>query len=269
MTIIKYIILGIIQGITEPIPVSSSGHITLFKALINSTIFDSLNFEIISNFGSFIAILIIYFKDIKILIIDFIIFISKKEKRKEKKNNFSYVIKIIISTIPIGIMGLIFKGKIESLNNMNFLAIAFIITGLSLLLVSKKNGFKEDKDITYKDAIIIGLLQALTVTPGISRSGTVLVACLLCNLKRENALKYTFMLYFPVSIAAMILGMKDFILVSNLNDLILPYGLGMIAALIVTYYSYNWLSNWVKKGKLSKFAYYCFFLALFILWYFN
>ena len=130
-------------------------------------------------------------------------------------------------------------------------------------------GEKGDYDITLKDAIIIGLFQMVTIIPGISRSGTVLVACLLCHLKRETALKYTFILYFPVSVATMILGVKDLANTAELSTLLIPYLVGMIAAGLVTYVSYKWLSNWVKQGKLWKFSIYCLLLALFIFIYFR
>ena len=130
-------------------------------------------------------------------------------------------------------------------------------------------GEKGDYDITLKDAIIIGLFQMVTIIPGISRSGTVLVACLLCHLKRDTALKYTFILYFPVSVATMILGVKDLANTAELSTLLIPYLVGMIAAGLVTYVSYKWLSNWVKQGKLWKFSIYCLLLALFIFIYFR
>ena len=130
-------------------------------------------------------------------------------------------------------------------------------------------GTKSDFDITLKDAIIIGLFQAVTIIPGISRSGTVLVACLLCGLKRDAALKYTFILYFPVSIGTMLLGVSDLASTSELSSMLVPYLCGMIAAGIVTYFSYRWLSNWVKKGKLWKFSIYCVVLAIFIFIYFR
>ena len=269
MTILKYIVLGIIQGLTEPLPISSSGHIFLFKQLFNTNLFNSLNFEIISNFGSFIAILIIFWKDIVNLVKSFFTYIFKKEKRKENKINFKYCWYIVISTIPVGITGLIFKDKLENVYSLKGLAFAFLITALALFIVRNINGEKEDKDLTIKDAIIIGLFQAVTIVPGISRSGTVLVACLLCKLKRETALKYTFILYFPVSIATFVLGMKDLIATPNITDMILPYSLGLISAGIVTYFSYQWLSNLVKKGKLWKFSIYCVLLALFIFIYFR
>ena len=266
--IITYIILGIIQGLTEPLPISSSGHIYLFKNLFNTNIFNSLNFEIISNFGSFIAIFIIFWKDIKDLLIAFFTFIFQKDKRKQYHDKFMYCIYVIISTIPVGIVGFLFKDNLEKLYSLKGLAFAFLITAISLFIVRNIKGNKDDKDIKLKDAIIIGLFQMITIIPGISRSGTVLVACLLCNLKRTTALKYTFILYFPVSFATLLLGVKDLAGTSELTNLLAPYLLGMIAALIVTYFSYKWLSEWVKKGKLWKFSIYCLLLAIFIFLYF-
>ncbi len=269
MDIITYIILGIIQGITEPIPVSSSGHIFLFKNLFNTNMFNSLNFEIISNFGSFIAIFIIFWKDIKELIIAFFSYIFKKDTRKKYASKFRYALYIIISTIPVGITGFIFKDELEKWYSLNGLAIAFLITALALFIVRNIKGTKSDEDIKLKDAILIGLIQAVTIVPGISRSGTVLVACLLCNLKRDTALKYTFMLYFPVSVGTMILGVSDLANTTELSNMLVPYLTGMIAAGIVTFFSYRWLSNWVKKGKLWKFSIYCVCLAIFIFIYFR
>lgn len=269
MELIKYIILGIIQGITEPLPISSSGHIFLFKTIFDTNLFNSLNFEIISNFGSFIAILIIFWKDIVDLVTSFFIFIFNKKKRKETASKFKYCLYIVVSTIPVGIIGILFKDKLESLYSIKGLAFAFLITAFALFIVRNIKGEKKDKDITLIDAIIIGLFQMITIIPGISRSGTVLVACLLCKLNRETALKYTFILYFPVSCATMLLGVNDLMETANLSTLIAPYLAGMIAAGIVTFFSYIWLSEWVKKGKLWKFSIYCLLLSLFIFIYFR
>lgn len=270
MDYIKYIILGIIQGLTEPLPVSSSGHIFLFKNLFETEVFNTLNFEIISNFGSFLAILFIFRKDIIELIKNFFIFTFCPKKRNidNNKNGFMYVIKMIISTIPVGITGLLFNDYLEAnYTSLKFLAIAFLFTAVMLFLVKNIKGEKGSFDITIKDAIIIGLFQAITIIPGISRSGTVLVACLICKLKRSDALKYTFMLYFPVSLGTIILKIPD--LINTSTTLLLPYICGMVAALVVTYFTYNWLSNLVKKGSLWKFSIYCLFLGLFILIYFR
>ena len=242
----------------------------MFKNLFNTNMFNDLNFEIVVNFGSFIAIFLIFYKDIIKLIKSFFNYLLKNDGKKKYANDFKYCMLIITGTLPVGIAGIFLKDFIEkTLSKTWILGICFIITAISLFLVKNIKGNKNDYDITYKDAIIIGLFQVIALTPGISRSGSVLVACLLCNLKRDTALKYTFMLYFPVSIASMILGIKDLLEASNLNALIFPYTLGMIAAGIVTYFSYQWLSNWVKKGKLWKFSIYCLLLGIFVLIYFR
>lgn len=270
MNYLIYIFLGILQGLTEPLPISSSGHLYLIKQLFNTNLLNDLNFEIVVNFGSFIAIFAIFYKDIIKLIKGFFNYLLSKKDRKKYHNEFKYCVLVVISTIPVGIAGIFLKDLIENtLTRTWILGICFLITALALFIVKNIKGNKDDNDITYKDAIIIGLLQVIALTPGISRSGTVLVACLLCNLKRDAALKYTFILYFPVSIASMLLGIKDLISTPNVGDLLLPYTLGMIAAMIVTYFSYQWLSDWVKKGKLWKFSIYCILLGLFVLFYFR
>ncbi len=270
MNILIYILLGIIQGFTEPLPISSSGHIFLFKNIFNTNMFNDLNFEIVANFGSFIAILFIFRNDIIDLVKAFFTYIFNKKKRSENKAKFKYCLYLIVSTIPVGIVGFLLKDIIEEkLTNLYFLGFAFLLTAFMLFLIRNKNGTKEDKDITLKDAIIIGLFEMITIMPGISRSGTVLVACLLIGMKRKTALKYTFILYFPISVATMLLGVSDLIEAGNLTTLLTPYLAGLIAACIVTYFTYRWLSNLVEKGKLWKFSIYCIVLALFIFIYFR
>lgn len=265
MEFIKYMFLGVLQGITEPLPISSSGHLYLFKEIFNTSIFNTVNFEIIANFGSFLAILFIFRNDIIDLIKNFFSYLFNKETRSETKNKFNYIIYLIISTVPTVITGLLFDFENYS---VKLLGVMFLITALMLFLVRNINGSKKDEDITLKDALIIGLFQCIAILPGISRSGATLVACLLCKLNKETALKYTFILYFPVSVGAMILGLSDLTSSSEIA-LIIPYISGAIASMIVTYFSYKWLSNWVKKGKLAYFSIYCVLLSLFIFIYFR
>lgn len=269
MTLIKYIILGIIQGITEPLPISSSGHIFILKHLFNTNIFNDLNFEIFVNFASFIAIFIIFWKDIKILINGFFKYLLDKKNKNKYYNEFKYCMLIVIGSIPVGIIGILFKDEIETfLNRIWIVGITFIITGISLLLVKNIKGEKTDNDITYKDAIIIGLMQAIALLPGLSRSGMVLVGCLLVKLNRTSALKYTFMLYFPVSVATFLLGVKDVIEVGISRSMLLYYIIGMIFSGIFTLLTYKILSEMVKKGKLWKFSIYLFIIGIIILLFF-
>ena len=269
MNLLKYIILGIIQGITEPLPISSSGHIFIIKNIFNTNIFNDLNFEIFVNFASFIAILIIFWKDIIKIVKGFFIYIFDKDDRNKNYNDFKYALMIIIGSIPVGILGVLFKDSIENtLTRTWVVGIAFILTAIFLLLVRNINGKKGDFDITYKDAIIIGLFQAIALFPGLSRSGMVLVGCLLCKLNRESSLKYTFMLYFPVSMATFMLGVKDIIEVGISTYLLFYYLIGMIFAFILTFITYRILSECIKNGKLWKFSIYLILLGLFVLIYF-
>ena len=265
MNIIKYIILGIIQGITEPLPISSSGHIFLLKNIFNFNMFNDLNFEIFANFGSFIAILIIYYKDVFKLSKNTIKYIIKKDK-ETYKNDFNYIKMLIISSIPVGIIGFIFKDLLERIISIKLVGITLLITSISLILIKNIKGNKKDKDINILDAIIIGLFQMIALLPGLSRSGMTLVGCFLRNLDLNTSFKYTFMLYIPVSLASFLLSILDVGITSNY---LFPYLIGTLISLIVTYFSFNWFKNIVKKGNLWKFSIYCIIISLFILFYFR
>lgn len=264
--LIKYLIFGIVQGITEPLPISSSGHLVLVRYLFNTNAFDDLNFEILLNFASFLAIFFLFRKDIFKLISSFFRYIFKKEDRKkpEVKDDFKYCWLIVLGCLPAGIVGVLFKDNIESaLSNIKILGVAFLFTALMLFLVRKLNGQKKDKDLTVVDALIIGLFQMVALIPGISRSGAVLVGCLLRNLNRETALKYAFMLYLPVSIGSFLLSVTDLLEVSS--TLYVPYLMGFAATTVMTYLASLWFFDVVKKGKLWKFSIYLIILGLAIL----
>jgi len=252
-----YLLLGIIQGLTEPIPVSSSGHLVIFRKLLNNSAINDLNFEIFVNFGSLIAILIFFKKDLINLIKDFFGYITTKDKKYF--SNFKYCLLIAIATIPAGIMGLLLKDTIENVlsNNVKIVGISLLITALFLYLVKDIRGNKEDKDITYIDSIKVGLFQVIALFPGISRSGSTLVGGMFSNLKREVAFKFSFMLYIPISFATMLLGIKDMIELNVSSDIWTYYIIGMIASGIVTYFATKWFNGIIKRGKIIYFVYYC------------
>jgi undecaprenyl-diphosphatase len=263
MNIISYIILGIVQGFTEPIPVSSSGHLILFRRLLNLDFVHDLNFEIIVNFGSFIAIVYFYRKDLIELFHDFFMFIKTKKKTYEA--NFKYALLIVLATIPAAIIGLLYKRSIEGLSYPKIVGVALLMTAGLIFIIRKLKGKKDDKDITTGDAIYIGIFQALALLPGLSRSGCTLAAGMFRDLKRDVALKFSFMLYIPISIGAMILGMKDFVQTASIDTLWLAYLLGMIASGIVTFYSLRWFKNTMLHGKLIYFVYYCIVVGTLVL----
>lgn len=255
--IIEYIILGIIQGFTEPIPVSSSGHVMILNNLLNTNIDIGL-LAIMTNFGSLLAILFLYRKRIATLFIDFFSHIKTKDKKTQ--NNYKYCLYLIIATIPAGIMGLVVTklGIFDVLEkNIKFVGITLLITAGFLFLIRNIKGEKDNNNITLKDAIIIGLFQVVALIPGISRSGATIVGGMSRNLKRETAFDFSFLLYIPISIATTILGFKD-LLTNNLNTtIIIYYTIATIIAGIVTYFATKWFRNVVKEGKLIYFVIYC------------
>ncbi len=260
MNTILYIILGIIQGFTEPIPVSSSGHLLIFKELFYMDALNDFNFEIIVNFGSLIAIMFIYKEDIIKLLSGVLNYIKTKDEKY--KQNFNYFMYVVVATIPVGILGYLLKDFIESFSNIKAVGISLLVTGGLLYLISKIKGKKNENQITYKDALYVGLFQTFSLIPGISRSGITLTAGMFRNLKKDVALKYSFMLYIPISLATMILGVSDFVSSNIFSKLWLPYLLGMIASTIVTYFSFKWFRNILLQNKLTYFVIYCIVVGL-------
>lgn len=259
--LLKYIILGIIQGFTEPIPISSSGHLLIVKKLFDFNIINDINFEIIVNFGSFLAITYLYRKEILNIISDFFLYI--KTKNNNYKENYNYAFLIIVGTIPAGMVGFLLKDKIDVIsNNIQLIGIALIITSCFLYIIKDIKGKKEKKDLTYKDALFIGFFQIISLFPGISRSGSTIVGASLKNLNRTTAVNFSFMLYLPISIATMLLGIGDLISSNNLQTLFIPYFISMIISMIVTYYSSKWFISVVKNGKLGYFSIYCLIIGM-------
>lgn len=259
--LIKYIILGIIQGLTETLPVSSSGHLLIFRTLLNLNIdFDTI--AILTNFGSLIAIIVLFFNDIKKLITSFFKYLKNKDKKY--KNDYNYCLLIVLGCIPAGIMGLIFSyfdilDKIS--NNVKIVGLSLIITSILLFIVRNFKGNKDDDNITYKDALIIGAFQILGLLPGISRSGSTIVGGMNRKLKRDTAFKYSFMLYIPLSICAMILEIKDLVIESSL---LINYIIAIIISFIVTLLVTKWFRKIVNNGKLIYFSIYCLIVGILV-----
>lgn len=260
MLLLKYLILGIIQGFTEPLPISSSGHLRIFKSLFNSEVLSDMNFEIIVNFGSLVAILILYRKEIVSIIKDFFGYLKTKEEKYH--TNYKYAWLIVVGTIPAALLGLFVKDIIEQYFTTKLVGLMLIITSLLLYMIKDIKGKKGKEDMTYMDALKIGLFQVVALLPGISRSGSTVVGGMKSNLKRETALNYSFMLYIPISLASMVLGISDLISSGTLSELFIPYLVSMIAAGIVTYFAAKLFIDIMKKGKLIYFSIYCFIVGL-------
>ena len=272
LKLIEYIFLGILQGITEPIPVSSSGHLLILQSILekfNQSI--NIDFETlatITNFGSLLAIIIIYYKDIVKLIKSFFSYIFTKEKRKSTKSDYQYALKIIIATIPAGLAGLVATklGLLDFLEeNVKFVGLMLLVTALFLFLIKDFKGSKDKNEITFLDSIIIGFAQMIAIIPGVSRSGATIVGGMYRNLKRDTAFNFSFILYIPISIATSILGVKDLFSMSISNSLWILYIIAAILAGIFTYIFTKWFKKMVTDGKLIYFSIYCLVAGLLVI----
>lgn len=272
--LIQYIILGFIQGFTEPLPISSSGHILILKSLLeklNGSI--NIDFETLAtmtNFGSLIAIFLIFKDDIFKLISSFFKFIFNKESRNISNisNDYKYCWLVVLATIPAGVMGIIVT-KLDLLKvleeNVRFVGLMLVVTALFLFIIKDFKGTKDRDRITFKDACIIGIAQMIALIPGISRSGATIVGGMLRSLKREVAFNFSFILYIPISIATSILGIKDLFEASITTSEMLLYVLSVLIAFTFTYIATKWFSKIVKEGKLIYFSIYCLIVGLLVI----
>ncbi|WP_112180134.1 MULTISPECIES: undecaprenyl-diphosphate phosphatase [Paraliobacillus] len=263
--LLKYVFFGLVQGFTEPIPISSSGHLVIVQNLFGLKL-DNLSFEILVNFGSLIAVLIIYKDDILRLIQNGLRFIVKRER--DAKEDFDFILYLIVATIPAGVIGLLFEEQIGLIfSKPQQIGITLIITGIGLWIIRNIRGRKNDGALTLKDAIIVGLAQSVALIPGISRSGATIVAAMLLGMKQETALRFSFLLFIPISFGTFLLSIDD-LFTAELKTMWIPYLLAFIAAAVATYFSLKWFMNVMARGNLKYFAIYCFiagFIAFILL----
>ncbi|MEL3973772.1 undecaprenyl-diphosphate phosphatase [Rossellomorea oryzaecorticis] len=260
--ILKYLFLGIFQGFTEPIPISSSGHLVLAQYFLGIEE-PGLTFEILVNTASLFAVLLVYREDIWRLIVNGLGYF--KEKTPENKRDFHFIVYLIIGTIPAGVIGVLFGDVIEEhLSSVVTIGITLIITGTALWLIRNLRGRKNDGDLNVKDALIIGLAQAVALIPGISRSGATIVAAMARGMKAETALRYSFLLYIPVSFGVMLLGIKDLIETPPAASMTMPYILAFFGSLVASYFSLKWFMNIMAKGNLKYFAFYCLIVGILV-----
>ncbi|MFD1349355.1 undecaprenyl-diphosphate phosphatase [Oceanobacillus caeni] len=265
-TLIEYFILGLVQGITEPIPISSSGHLIIFRELFGIEA-EGLSFEIFVNFASLLAVLVIYREDIIRLIRNGYLYVFKRENAA--KDDFRFIVYLVIATIPVGVVGVLFGDVIgESLSSTKIVGYTLLITAVALWIIRNLRGRKNDGDLSTKDAIIVGLAQTVAVTPGISRSGATIVGSMLVGMKQETALRFSFLLYIPVSLGTGLLEIPDLIKSPEFQTMLIPHIIAFVTTFIATYFALKWFMGIMAKGNLKYFSYYCVvvgFLVIFFL----
>ncbi|MCR6105263.1 undecaprenyl-diphosphate phosphatase [Salipaludibacillus agaradhaerens] len=261
--IIQYIILGVIQGATEPLPVSSSGHLRIVSYFFGVDVPD-LHLEVFLNGASLLAVFIVYKTDLLVMVRETLNHVRKPTEKTAASFKLSML--IIVGTIPAVLAGGLLRDFIGGeMTHIHYVAVALIITGIALWLIRHLKGYKKDGDITYTDAVIVGIAQAFALMPGISRSGATIVAALARKIEAETALKFSFFLSIPVSIGSLVL--ESSVIVERVlsNDVLILYLIAFFVSLLVSVFAIKLLINVVTRGKLLYFALYCFSVAIIVL----
>ena len=247
------LLLGILQGLTEFLPISSSGHLEIASYILKTNPSENLIFTVVVHIATAISIIYVFRKNIIEIIKGLIQF---------KKEQIDFVLKILISSVPVGIIGVLFEKEIESFFTGNIVLVGSMLLVTAALLFFTY--FKKDdskKDISYTDAIIIGLAQALAILPGISRSGSTISMALLLNIDREKATKFSFlMVLVPIFGILIIKSIKGFSEISETSNLILfesSYIIGFLSALLSGVFACKIMLKIVKESKLIYFSAYC------------
>ena len=263
------LLLGIVQGLTEFLPVSSSGHLMIFRELLGVDAEGFLDFTVTVHFATVLSTVIVFWSVIWKLLKGLFAFKYNDET--------DYVLKLIVSMVPIGIVGVFFKDKVEGLfaDNIFTVAVCLIITAVLLFvsdqsgrwLPAKESGKERRNGLSYLQAFIVGLGQACAVAPGLSRSGTTIATGLICGVKRENMAQFSFLMVLAPIVGEQLLDiLKSFGAPAASEGLgFLPLAVGFLGAFIAGLFSCKAMIAIVKKAKLVWFSMYCLAAALLIL----
>ena len=253
-------LLGIVQGLTEFLPISSSGHIEISKVILGSS-FDKnegLLFTIILHFATALSTMFIFRKDI--------INIFKGLLTKKWNESKKFSLSILISMIPAVFIGLLYENFINSLFNGSLILVAAMLYITGLLLFLSDFLKLKNKEITYKNSFIIGLAQAIAILPGISRSGATIATSVIMGIDREKAARFSFIMVIPLIFGSMFKSMIDYDF--NLESFnILSLLIGFISAFITGLFACKWMIRLVKSSKLYYFSIYCWIVGSIIVAY--
>ena len=264
MAYLQYILLGIVQGLTEFLPVSSSGHLVLFKSVFGMELGGGLLGEVLLHMGTLVAVFICFWPDIAALLREAILFFPRLIK-KEKVNtpNGRMLLLILLTLVPLALL-VPFKDQIERIYQYPLLVgVALLITGVVLVLSDRsRRGNKDIKSANWLDAILIGLSQAVALTPGLSRSGMTISAGLFRGFTRSFAVKFSFIMGIPAILGSFVLETKDALETGISMQEVLPALVGMAVSAVFGYLAIRFVQFIVKKDKFAYFAYYCFAAGL-------
>ena len=249
MSWIEALILGLIQGLSEFLPISSSGHLEIGKVILNVESKENLTFTIIVHGATVLSTIIVFWK----VIVD----IFKGLFEFKWNDSTKYALKIIISIIPVGIVGFFFKDEVEELFTGNLLLVGSMLILTAILLALTVYSKPKQKEISYLDSLIIGVAQAFAVLPGLSRSGSTIATGLMLGNKKEAVARFSFLMVLVPIIGANIKDLFSTQPVAEASIGTLPLVIGFIAAFVSGLIACKWMINIVKNGKLIYFSLYC------------
>lgn len=254
MDILDAVLLGIIQGLTEFLPVSSSGHLEIAKAILgnDSVPEESLMITVVLHFATALSTIVVFRRDVAEILGGLFSF----EWNEETK----FSLKIVISMIPAAIVGLFFEDQLESLFGGNLLFVGYMLLITALLLWLADKAKNTGKPVTYKDGFIIGIAQAIALLPGISRSGATISTSVLLGNDKSRAARFSFLMVVPLILGKIA---KD-LLFGDLSETTInttPLIVGFLAAFIAGFFACTWMIDLVRRSKLTYFAIYCFIVG--------
>ncbi len=263
MAIWEAILLGVVQGLTEFLPISSSAHLVIAQRLLGLE-FPGLVFEVFLHFASLLAVVWFFWQDIVAIVRGFFSYLLRGSRVPEQVVQFRFAVLILIATLITGVLGLLIeKGLAEALKSSAVVAISLFATGFFLIAVErvKSYGNRSEAEMTTRDALIVGLAQTLAVIPGVSRSGATLIAALWSGLSRDTAIRYSFLLSIPVILGSSVLMLPE------LGDEIfrsqpLALALSFVASFLAAIVGIKWLIFFVQQSKLTYFALYVFLVGI-------
>jgi len=269
LEILKVIIIGIVEGITEWLPISSTGHIVFIEQLFNFNVSENFKdmFDVVIQLGAILAVAVVYFKKL-----------NPFNKGRNKKNMYLTIElwkKIIVACLPAVMLGLLINHWVkEHLLNGFVISMALIIYGILFIMIENSNknraySIKSVYSINYQTALFIGFFQVLALIPGTSRSGATIIGAMILGVSRSVSVEFSFFLSIPIMFGASLLKLVNFGLHYTMAEIVYLL-LGMTVAFFVSVFSIGFLLNWIKKNNFKFFGYYRIVFGLIILvWYFT
>ncbi|XVG95091.1 undecaprenyl-diphosphatase UppP [Eubacteriales bacterium KG127] len=267
MGYLEAILLGLIQGLSEFLPVSSSGHLALLEKIFGIHEDSVIFFAVLLHIGTLVSIFIVYHEDIVKLIVEFFLMLKDiltgKGLRIDERPVRKLGIMIIVASIPTAIMGLLLEDYINKIfSSLAVIGVCWIITGFLLLLSERTNNKNEIQGMKYRNAFFVGICQGFAIMPGISRSGSTIVGSLITGLKREFAVEFAFLISIPAILGSAILEFPKALKAGIDPSSVGPMVVGFLVAAISGYFAITTMIRIVSKQKMRYFSYYVWIMGV-------